>query len=342
METEHTELEYGNESGEPMEAPLSPRDPPLWTRGVAIGLLLFASWWLFDTEPIRDLVGNSIGALCLGAIALSILQGMHLPLGVWPDGPWRKQFSVPAVIGVAIVLSAMILISKVASLDSFVEQLDFGTAVAVVGGTVALGFGLGMVKQRRYLKWYGIASLLGILPSACGFAVGAHFAQTELSSTMVLPSLIFLTAIGTASKLVTEEIAFRRLLIGVTDGSGLLIVLVSCLVSLAWYAILARSGIGGAGAVLIGTMGALSAGCLYVLSRSLVVSAIFSAVYSAGFSSIAVTSLAADTAGTLDGVSITMWIAAFVVCVGLAVVTVRKHGFVGNLRETASVNVTRN
>ena len=118
---------------------MSQRDLPIWARGVAAGLLLFASWWLFNTEGIRSVVGDSIGALCLGVIAASILQGMHLPFALWPDGPWRKQFSVPGVVATAAVLAIMILIPRAVRSDVLASQLDVGYGIVVVVGNVVGG-----------------------------------------------------------------------------------------------------------------------------------------------------------------------------------------------------------
>lgn len=335
---------------------MSLRDPPLWARGVAAGLLLFASWWLLNTESIRVVIGDSIGALCLGVIAASILQGMHLPLGIWPEGPWRKQFSVPAVVGTSVLLAAMILVAKIAVLDAVVSNVDWGTGIIVVTGAVGLGFAAGFVRQRRYLAWYGYALLLGILPfishvtidllsanggagPLCYFSVPENEIDCNLA---LVPSLVFLTSINVAGKLVTEEIAFRRLLIGVAVRSGLLSVILSCVVAFCWYQLLSYSGIGDAGTVILGTLGALSAGAIYVLSRSLVVSALFSAVYAASHASLSIAATSLDAPFDTDARSIAFWGTTFGLSVVLATLVARKNGFFGNLKEKTSTNVTRN
>lgn len=313
---------------------MSPRDPPLWARGVAAGLLLFASWWLLDTDSMRDTIGDSVGALCLGVIAASILQGMRLPLGIWPEGPWRKRFAIPAVVGTALVVAALLLVSRVAPIDALVSQVELGTGISVVVGAVALGFVVAFVRQRRYLAWYGIAVLLGITPFASELLLG-----TTRVGINVLPSLAFLTAIGTTSKLVTEELAFRRLLIGVAAGAGLLSVLVSSIAGLGWFFLLSRLGVGNGELVIMGTLGAVSAGCVFVLSKSLVASALFSAVFFAGHMSL---TFASTTVGTPAEALRTpaTWIAAFIVSAVLAGVVVRRNGFFGNLKETVQTDVT--
>ncbi len=62
---------------------MSQRDLPLWARGLAAALLIIASWWLVETDTLRGAVGDSIALVSLGIVTVSILQGMHLPLGLW-------------------------------------------------------------------------------------------------------------------------------------------------------------------------------------------------------------------------------------------------------------------
>jgi len=332
------------------------RDPPVWARGVAAAFLLVASWWLLNTNSIRGLVGESIGALCIGVIAASILQGMHLPLAIWSEGPWRKRFAAPAVIGTAIGLAALILIARIANIDTMVDQLDLGTGILCVIGAVGLGFGVGFVRQRTYLAWYGFALALGIVPFLSDLVVTSFNTadrtvplcllsapSSENGCTIaVLPSAIFLTAVGVASKLVTEELAFRRLLIGAAARAGISSILFSSLVALAWYLVLSRSGVGTTGSVVAGAVGALSAGCIYVLSKSLVASAIFSAAFAASNISAAAANAPVGTPAEGWVVSLTYLVAASVVSLLLCSVVFRKHGFLGNLKEATSRHVISN
>lgn len=343
------------------ETPFEQRDPPLWARGLASGLLLFASWWLLNTEAIRSIVGDSIGALCLGVIAASLLRGMHLPFALWPSGPWRKRFSVPAVVSTGAVIATMIMVSRASGSSVLAARLDLGTGIAVVVGAVGLGFGIGFVKQGRYLIWYGIALVLALAPLAGELAIGSAN-SADISSGLcffspdrgqvaeeswngctvaLVPALVFLTAIGAAMKVVTEEIAFRRMLIGIAPGAGLLSILGSAVVALLWYVLLSRSGVGGTGVILLGTLGAVCAGCIFVLSKSLPVSALFSAVYTAGYWSL--TLARADDGATTEIGPATpaMVIAASAVTAALAAVIFKRNGFLGNLREAASTDATR-
>ena len=338
---------------------MSQRDLPIWARTVAAGLLLFASWWLLNTEAIRSVVGDSVGALCLGVIAASILQGMHLPFALWPEGPWRKQFSVMAVIATAAAVATFILIARVVQADVLADQIEIGNGIAIVVGAVGLGFAVGFVRQRRYLAWYGIALGLALFPLVVELIMGALrgnavttglcFFSSPLDqpagspmdgcAVALVPALLFLSAIGVATKVITEEIAFRRLLIGMAPGAGLLSVLGSTVTAFLWYVVLIRSGVGGTGIVVLGSLGALSAGCIYVLSKSLLVSALFSGVYTAGFWSLSLSTPAGVTT-EIGAASPTMWISASLMSVALATIIAKQNGFYGNLREAASTDAS--
>ncbi|KPJ90080.1 MAG: hypothetical protein AMS18_11605, partial [Gemmatimonas sp. SG8_17] len=173
---------------------MSPSDLPIWARGVAAGLLLFASWWLLSTDALTTTVGNSVGLIGVGVIAFSILRGMHLPCRIWPEGPYRRKFSIPAVLAVALVLAAALLLSRLGTSEALTDFADVGTFVLVLAGTVLLGFGFGMVKQRSYGKWYAIALGLALLPQLIGLlfagpvaapASGAHFCLVTLGQAGV-------------------------------------------------------------------------------------------------------------------------------------------------------------
>ncbi len=313
------------------------RDPPLWARCVAVVLLLFATWWLYATGSVRGFIGESVGALCLGVIAISVLRGMHIPLGMWPNGPWRKRFSVPWVIGTAAVMGAILLISGSARSGVIVNQLDAGTFVTTALGTIGVGFGFGFVRHRRYLLWYAAALLLGILPIAVELLLGSYAGGV----VALLPLVVFLAAVGVPSKLATEEIAFRRMLIGIAPGAGLASVLISAVAVLLWLVVLHHAGVGGAATIVMGALGALSAGCIYVLSGSLLASALFNALQGAGLLAVTLQSnMTVEQAG-LSVVSAATWIAVLLTSAGLTALTLQRNGFKGNLGKVATENAAR-
>ncbi len=340
---------------------MSPRDLPLWARGVAVALMLVASWWLWGTETLRGIIGDSIGMLALAVVSISILRGMHLPLNLWPSGPWRSGFSARVVLGTAVLFAILIVVSSLGGSEALVAHLDVGMAVLVIAGAVGWGFALTFVEQRRYIPWYGVAVILSLIP----FLVGMVFVPTGESSNSggycmfahafngaddsepilqcqagAIPSLLFLFVTGVGAKLVTEEVAFRRMLIGSPRRAGLLSVIAASLAALAWYALMVVAVDGHTGLIILGVMGAFVAGCLYVLSRSLLVSGMFSAGFAA--CSLALTlSQAIDSGGVAPVPERpAVWITTLLIGIVLAIAVTRRNGFAGDLLERGSTDVT--
>ena len=326
---------------------MSQRDLPLWARGVAAGLLVFASWWLLSTDALRNTLGDSIGILCLGVISVFILRGMHLPLSIWPFGPWRKSFQVVAVITVAVAIAGLILLSGMNQPSVLADIIDPGMAVLVVAGALFWGFGYGFVKQRSFLPWHLIALITAILPllvnlllsiggEGSGDALcvwtrqGAAVENATLCHAAMLPTLMFLVAVGATSALVTEELAFRRLLIGQPKKAGLLVVLAAAVIAAAWYAVLGLMDVGFPAPLVLGSVGALNAGCIYVLSQSLLVSALYSGAFMASYWALTLSSL--DPGAQVGPqVPFSIWLTALVIGIGLAAIVAKQNGILGDL-----------
>ena len=275
---------------------MSQRDLPLWARAVAALLLLVASWWLVHTDAVRDVAGDTIAVLGLGIIAASILRGMHLPLGLWPAGPWRSRFSNSAVVGVALVVGVCFVVF--APPKTLGAQLDPALFVSVVAGVIAWGVAWAMVRQHRYRWWYGIAVALGLVPFLVA-VFGATLTGAPLCLVAVTPvdqgtpceaaalqTLVFLIAVVSPLALVTLEIAFRRLLIGQPDQSGLLLVLVAAVVHAGWLALVAPATPAIGVPWWIGAVVAVGAGALFSLSRSVLVSSVYSGVALASYEAL--------------------------------------------------------
>ena len=327
---------------------MSQRDLPLWARGVAAGLLVFASWWLLSTDALRNTLGDSIGILCLGVISVFILRGMHLPLSIWPFGPWRKSFQVVAVIAVAVVVAGLVLLSGMNQPPVLAGSIDPGMAVLVVTGALFWGFAYGFVKQRSFLPWYLIAVIIAILPylvnvllSIGGEGSGVTLciwtrqsAAVEAKTTCqaaMLPTLMFLVAVGATSTLVTEELAFRRLLIGQPQKAGLLAVLGAAVVAAGWYAVLGLMDVGFPAPLVLGSVGALNAGCIYVLSQSLLVSALYGGAFMASYWALTLSSL--DPGAQLGPqVPFSVWLTALAIGIGLAAIVAKQNGLLGDLK----------
>ena len=302
---------------------MSPRDPPLWTRGVAAVLMIVASWWLRETDALRAAVGESVPLLGLAVVSASILRGMHLPLGLWPEGPWRGRFANSVVVGAAVVFGAAVVwLAPDRTLPR--TSIDAGMAALVIAGVVVWGFALGLVRQRGYLIWFGLAVAAAAAPLVGAVAGGAVWNAGSWRS------FGFLAAVGTSSSLVSLEFAFRRLMIGQPDRAGLMLVVISALPAAVWALLAAPLLPGFAVSPWIALVAAAGAGCLYVLSGSLLVSSLFTGVLLAGAGAIAL-AVPADAAGA---VTYAWWFAALhgVVIVALGAVVLRRRGLVAGLR----------
>ena len=281
-------------------AALSQRELPLWARAVAAALLLFASWWLLETETLRGLMGYAIAPLSLGVVAAFILRGMHLPLGLWPNGPWRERFSIGTVVVVAAVFAVLILAARPYRLPELAAALEPGMAVIIVAGVVAWGFAWAFVHQRRFLPWYGAAAAAALMPfllavfavlvrAGPGFCVLSTVGpEGATCGATIIEALVFLTAVGSAAALVTTELAFRRLLVGHPDRAGLVLVLGAALIASLWSLLVAVDSRLFEAPWWLAGLAATGAGSLYVLSGSLLVSALYSGLVFAGFEALRV------------------------------------------------------
>lgn len=331
---------------------MSRSDPPIWVRAVTAVLLLFASWWLLETEVLRKLVGDSVAMIALGIVAFPVLRGMHLDVGVWPEGPWRDRFKTGAMVWTAVGIAVLLLVSRFGMTDSLAALIDIGDFALVVTGAIFWGTGTGMVRQRPYLGWYALAALLAMVPILFGVAAQMWLSegglverlclwQTEQEGgangstscvTAAAPPFLFLVAVSLPSALITEELAFRRLLIGCARQTGLIWVLAASVVAAGWYWLLVESGLAGYPAMLLGGVGAVSAGCLYVLSRSLMVSAVFSGFLLAGTGALQIgRQTSGATASQVQMVPLSVWVPMVMIAAGLSIVVAKRNGVVGQV-----------
>ncbi len=323
---------------------LSERDLPLWARGLAAVLLIVASWWLVETETLQVAVGDSIALLSLGIVTASILQGMHLPLGLWADGPWRSRFSKSIVVAVAVVFGLCFVVCDPGS-QAVSESVDTGTLALTVIGVVAWGFAWAFVRQGSFWPWYAIGLAVALLP-AFGGLVGLvlrsgdtgrvclwsilESANGQVCDAPALQTLGFMTAVWAASALVTLDLSFRRLLVGEPSRAGVLLI-VSAAIPYGLWVLLVGPNLPGLDAPLwLGMLTAVCAGCLYSLSGSLLVSALYSGAVLAGYEAL----VRAVPQGT-DGTLVMGW--EYVGLHGLAAVSLltvvyRRRGLLTGLR----------
>lgn len=313
---------------------MSPRDLPLWARGAAAPLLVVGSWWLLRTEPIRSPIGDSVALVALGVIAGSMLRGMHVPIALWPDGPWRRRFSSTTVVAVALAFAALAVLSRTVA-PSTERSVDPGTYAVAAVGVVTWGVAWAMVRQRRYAPWFGIALAAGVLPALAvgattlfrdGLAVGCATGAGSCVGNAV-GAFAFPTVVGAATGLVTRELAFRRLLVGAPAAAGGVVIVLAATVEAIWVwvtGVWPGAALGGpwwtAGAA------AVAAGSLYALSGSLLASSVCSAAIGAAYGATAAVSNGAS------GPTLSYAIAVGVVAAALLVAVVRTRGWLAGVR----------
>lgn len=315
----------------PGDATASP-DLPLWARAVVGGLLVVTSWWLLSAKNILGLVGSSVGVAVLGIVSASSLRGMHLPLGLWPDGPWRARFSVGVVVTVAVVFGGIMVLADPQA-PSALALIDAGAFGLVVLGVVTWGFTWSLVLQRRFVSWYGIATMLGLAPFFTGVltkgladAHGICLITVDASAGCegaTLRVMGFLAAVYAALALVTIELTFRRLLIGTAEHANAVLVSASAVLFTAWTALV------GADAPLVAfpwwlaLCGAITAGALYVLAGSLLVSSLYTGLIYASYLGV----LAGRPAAAAAGVGAPFITAIVLSAVGMLAVVIHERGY---------------
>lgn len=312
---------------------------------MAGALLIVASWWLLQAEPIQSVVGPSVALIGLTVVAVSLLRGMHLPLGLWPAGPWRDAVSGRVMVGVGLVVALLIVIADPA-VPEIVDRIDPGMFVAVIAGTVVWGLSWAIVSQRAYVGWYGLATMFAVLPLLAGVVeLAATRGNLELCILTASPSVEagcpvsgirtfgFMLPVYVATLLITVELAFRRLLVGNPKKAGLALVIVAALLYGGWVAVVARDLQAVPHTWWMGILGAVGAGSLYVLSKSLQVSCWFTALLLAGQAGLTASIPHAMEGGDPEPATLlTYGVVLGGVVLLLAILVVRRRGFTTGLR----------
>jgi hypothetical protein len=252
-------------------------------------LLVVASWWLLHTDAIRGWAGDSIALVGIGIVAVSILRGLGLPLGLWPSHPWRPNPRPIVVILPAAIAAALFILARPTHRADLVALVDPGAYLLVMTGSAGLGFGVTLVAQRGAAPWWGAATAMAAIP----YAVGAMFAALGDGATClgaagaeaagncglgVIRSTLFLVPLFVTASLVSIELAFRRLLLGHGERVGLLMVLGAASVAALWALAVGRSLLWIGPHWWVIALSSVTAGGLYALSGSLLVSAAFSGI----------------------------------------------------------------
>jgi membrane protease YdiL (CAAX protease family) len=255
---------------------------------------------------------------------------MRLPVDLWPQQANRPRFSFPAALLTSFVLGALIVLAKTTEIPRiFWENERIALGVVVLGGAV-VAVGWGRTRQAPYARWYAIAALCAVLPVALGMLGLAVRGEVQgFDVSIFVKSVGFLGFFSAAGALVTQEVAFRRLLVGQSGDAGLLVVLVSALVFGAWHAVIPHDG-ALIPTVLLATLNGVVLGSLYLLSRSLLIPAFFhglqNGMVKGYYAAVAAESGEVLSAGVLW---IPMILVTLLTACLLAISAARRTGFLG-------------
>ncbi len=319
---------------------MSSRDLPVWARGVTASLLILGGWFSARSELLSSFLGQSVVEISAGVMAFSILLGMRLPVDLWPQAVTRQRFSIAATLLTSLVFGALIVLAGSTGIPRlFWESERTALAVVVMGGT-AFAVGWGRTRQAPYGRWYAIAALCAVLPVALGMLGLAVRGEVHgFDITVFVKSVGFFAFFAASGALVTQELAFRRLLVGQSGDAGLLVVLIGALVFGAWHAVIPHDG-----ALLqtvgLATLNGVVLGSLYILSRSLLVPAVFHGLQN-GVVKASHAAVTADSGEMLsaNALWIPMMLVTVITACFLAVSVSRRTGFLGSLWVSSAVGL---
>jgi hypothetical protein len=236
------------------------------------------------------------------------------------------------VVLVAVVFSALMVIADPRSED-VLRQVDRGVFFLTVTGVVCWGVVWSLVRQRGVAGWLGMATAAGLAPFIVGLLesgaavdgglclFGHDAARGCAGSTM--RAIGFLLPTYAAMSLITIELTFRRLLIGTPAYAETPTVIASGLLFAAWTALVGVDVPLFAVPWWTALLGALSAGVLYVLGGSLLVSSLFTGLLYAGYFSLGVG--ATEEAAAMPSPAYTVALA--LVTLALVGLLIRQRGF---------------
>jgi len=251
---------------------------------------------------VRQLAGGTAVPLAAGVCALIALLAARLPLGfAW--GPAGSQRAVPEVargFAVGAACAAALIWQGNDALLARLWRDDRAASLALLAGVAAWGGAVATTRQRALLRWYGVAAAAALLPASLLIAV---LRPTVPASGFAAAFVFFLVA-DTMVALVTEELAFRRALVGPPDSAGLGALALMALVFGLWHVV--QPGYGGAplGTLLGTALGGFVAGCVYTLSGSLTAAALYHGLHNAPLKALGGAPIATGRGGLASGVAL--------------------------------------
>ncbi len=255
------------------------------------------------------------------------------PLDLWPQHPARARFSQMAALAAAVVWGVLMIASGPSDLPAGMIETEKGLVMLVIVGSAVWSLAWGQVQHQMVLRWYGIAVLAAVAPVVIGLITMAaqDGGLPPLRTGVLLRVAAFFLVVGSTGALVTQELAFRRVLIGQAGDAGLATVLVAAVLFGAWNAVAPDPPGGVLQAAVLGSLRGVVLGCLYSLSRSLLVPALYHGAWLAAIRSTGVATTLTEGGRALEDRMMSVIVATAVAAVVLAYEVSRRSGFVGIL-----------
>ncbi|HXL11872.1 MAG TPA: hypothetical protein VN955_10795, partial [Gemmatimonadales bacterium] len=191
-----------------------------WRARLALALaLVITAAGLPRLAVVRQLAGGTAVPLAAGLCALVALLAARLPLGfAW--GPAGSQRAVPEVargFAVGAACAAALIWQGNDALLARLWRDDRAASLALLAGVAAWGGAVAATRQRALLRWYAVAAAAALLPAILLIAV----LRPAVPASGFAAAFVFFLAADTTVAFVTEELAFRRALVGPPDSAGL-------------------------------------------------------------------------------------------------------------------------
>src|SRR5207247_303502 len=251
---------------------------------------------------VRQLAGGTAVPLAAGVCALIALLAARLPLGFsWgPAGSERAAPEVARGFAVGAACAAALIWQGNDALLARLWRDDRAASLALLAGVAAWGGAVAATRHRALVRWYGAAAAAALLPVILLVVV----LRPVVPASGFAAAFIFFLVADTTVALVTEELAFRRALVGPPESAGLGALALMAVVFGLWHAV--QPGYGGdpLGTLLGTALGGFVAGCVYVLSRSLTAAALYHGLHNAPLKALGGAPIATGRAGLASGVAL--------------------------------------
>ena len=255
-------------------------------------LLLLSAWGLPRVEFLGSF-GGTLVPLAAGALAAAFLAAGRLPLGLWPDTALRPVPEVSRGVAVGCLIASALVVDGNAARAAALGSVDPAALVALLVGSAAWAAIAARSRQRPLVRWYLAAAAAALGP----MLLVVLALRPQLSTGPFLAATIFFLAADGVVLLVTEELGFRRALLGNPAGVRLPELVFVAIVFGGWHALQPAYGATPAWTLVGTAVGGFVTGCLYALSGSLSVAAIYHALHNAPLKALGGVPVAAGQGG---------------------------------------------